>query len=130
MSSEREISAWVYGCTDVGVVRRNNEDAFVIADLTTRAAAGSVVPPGADAPTLDPTERGHEGTAGQRRQGNLLGCRTTGGVARPAAQSWAARRRRSRLLARWVRIAARAASLSRLAMASRIEPCSALTRRR
>ena len=44
--------------------------------------------------------------------------RTTGITPRPA------RRRRSRLFARWVRIAARAASLSLPAMASRIETAS------
>lgn len=62
MSSERDITAWVYGCTDVGVVRRNNEDAFVIADLTTHAAASSLPPVGADIPDPDATERGVEGT--------------------------------------------------------------------
>ena len=61
MSSERDITAWVYGCTDVGVVRRNNEDAFVIADLTTQFAASSIPPAGAEVPEPDPTARGLEG---------------------------------------------------------------------
>ena len=53
--------------------------------------------------------------------------RTTGGQ---LLANWAARRRRSRLFARWVRIAARAASPSWPSIASRMLPCSALTRRR
>ena len=69
MSSDRDITAWVYGCTDVGVVRRNNEDAFVIADLTTHAAASSVPPPGADVGEPDGTERGAEGTLRKCRVG-------------------------------------------------------------
>jgi PPM family protein phosphatase len=46
MSSTREVIAWVYGCTDVGVVRKNNEDAFVIAELGSHVAAQSTPPTG------------------------------------------------------------------------------------
>jgi serine/threonine protein phosphatase PrpC len=46
MTSPREVIAWIYGCTDAGVVRRNNEDAFVIADLGSSLAAQSAPPTG------------------------------------------------------------------------------------
>jgi PPM family protein phosphatase len=62
MSSEREITAWVFGCTDVGAVRRNNEDAFVIADLTSQTAAGSEPPAGVRTEGVDTANRGSEGT--------------------------------------------------------------------
>jgi len=46
MTSSREVIAWVYGCTDTGAVRRNNEDAFVIAELGSHHAAQSAPPTG------------------------------------------------------------------------------------
>jgi serine/threonine protein phosphatase PrpC len=59
MSSTREVIAWVYGCTDVGVVRKNNEDAFVIAELGSHIAAQSTPPTGSLA--FDPaTKHGEE----------------------------------------------------------------------
>jgi serine/threonine protein phosphatase PrpC len=60
MSADHEVTAWVFGCTDIGKVRRNNEDAFVIADLTANAAAGSLAPAGTSVPDSDTTERGEE----------------------------------------------------------------------
>jgi serine/threonine protein phosphatase PrpC len=60
MSQDREVIAWVFGCTDVGAVRKNNEDAFVIADLTANAASATPVPPGTTAAEPD-IERGEEG---------------------------------------------------------------------
>jgi serine/threonine protein phosphatase PrpC len=61
MAQELEVNAWVFGCTDVGRVRKNNEDAFVISDLTENSSAGSFMPAGARARTGDTTERGDEG---------------------------------------------------------------------
>lgn len=58
MDPESEVTAWVFGCTDSGLVRKNNEDAYVIADLTGDSAVASTVPSGADAPFLDRTQRG------------------------------------------------------------------------
>jgi len=58
MDPESEVTAWVFGCTDSGLVRKNNEDAYVIADLTGDSAVASTVPSGADAPLLDRTQRG------------------------------------------------------------------------
>lgn len=58
MDPEHEVIAWVFGCTDAGLVRKNNEDAYVIADLTSRSAIASSIPAGADAPFLDRTQRG------------------------------------------------------------------------
>jgi serine/threonine protein phosphatase PrpC len=58
MDPEQEVTAWVFGCTDAGLVRKNNEDAYVIADLTSRSAIASSIPAGADAPFLDRTQRG------------------------------------------------------------------------
>ncbi len=70
MSADREIIAWVYGCTDVGMVRRQNEDAFVIADLTANSAAGSLAPEGASVAETDTTERGEEGMLRKCRVGD------------------------------------------------------------
>lgn len=61
MSSEQDINAWVYGCTDVGMVRRNNEDAFVIVDLTTQTGTVSAVPAGAPIDT-ELADTGSEGS--------------------------------------------------------------------
>lgn len=58
MTSASDFTAWVYGCTDVGAVRRNNEDAFVIADLGSRASAGSEPPAGLSTDDADATSRG------------------------------------------------------------------------
>ncbi|MBK6315988.1 MAG: serine/threonine-protein phosphatase [Blastocatellia bacterium] len=58
MDPEHEVSAWVFGCTDTGLVRKNNEDAYVIADLTSESAIASSIPAIADAPFLDRTQRG------------------------------------------------------------------------
>src|SRR5215203_4485054 len=75
MSEDREVTAWVFGCTDVGIVRKNNEDAFVIADLTANAAAATPPPAGASVSAADTTERGDEGMLRKSRigpQGLLL----------------------------------------------------------
>jgi serine/threonine protein phosphatase PrpC len=69
MSVDSEVIAWVFGCTDVGRVRKNNEDAFVIADLTANAAAGSMAPAGAPVAASDTTERGAEGMLRKCRLG-------------------------------------------------------------
>lgn len=61
MTEDREITAWVFGCTDVGVVRKNNEDAFVISDLTTHSSAASAAPSGALLDVADTAQRGQEG---------------------------------------------------------------------
>jgi serine/threonine protein phosphatase PrpC len=61
MSTDREVTAWVYGCTDIGVVRANNEDAFVIADLDAGVAVGSHAPPTAPPSGAKPMERGDHG---------------------------------------------------------------------
>lgn len=75
MNPEQEISAWVYGRTDVGRVRKKNEDAFVIADLTGRLAAASLAPDSATRTDADPTVRGEQGAFRKCRvgeQGMLL----------------------------------------------------------
>lgn len=69
MSPENEVIAWVFGCTDPGVVRKKNEDAYVIADLTSQAAAGSTPPPGATPRPADATVRGEEGMLRKCRVG-------------------------------------------------------------
>ncbi len=69
MSSDREVIAWVFGCTDVGRVRKNNEDAFVIADLTANAASATPAPAGASFTSSTPTERGEEGMLRKCRVG-------------------------------------------------------------
>ncbi len=75
MSSTREVIAWVYGCTDVGVVRKNNEDAFVIAELGSNVSAQSTPPTGSLA--FDPTTQHGEEALIKKcvvgEQGLLLG---------------------------------------------------------
>jgi serine/threonine protein phosphatase PrpC len=61
MSSDVEVTAWVYGCTDTGVVRRNNEDAYVIADLDGGVAVGSNAPQASAEGDADPMTRGDHG---------------------------------------------------------------------
>jgi len=58
MADDREVSAWVFGCTDTGLVRKNNEDAYVIADLTGQMSAASLAPAGAESSNVDRTQRG------------------------------------------------------------------------
>jgi serine/threonine protein phosphatase PrpC len=70
MSPEREVIAWVFGCTDPGLVRKKNEDAFVIADLTGHTAASSVPPAGAIGKQFDETSRGEEGKLRKCRVGD------------------------------------------------------------
>lgn len=69
MSSDREVTAWVYGCTHIGMVRKNNEDAYVIADLTANAASASSTPAGIFEAEGDMTVRGEEGTLRKWRVG-------------------------------------------------------------
>jgi serine/threonine protein phosphatase PrpC len=69
MSADREVFAWVFGCTDVGRVRKKNEDAFVIADLTANSAAASLAPDGAAPSETDATERGAAATLRKVRVG-------------------------------------------------------------
>ncbi len=69
MSSDREVTVWVYGCTHIGMVRKNNEDAYVIADLTANAASASSTPAGIFEAEGDMTERGEEGTLRKWRVG-------------------------------------------------------------
>ncbi|HQR37170.1 MAG TPA: protein phosphatase 2C domain-containing protein [Blastocatellia bacterium] len=66
MSAGRDVTAWVYGCTDVGLVRKSNEDAFVIADLATKSAAASHIPETTDAVPDEFTMRGEEAVVGRR----------------------------------------------------------------
>lgn len=69
MTSDREITAWVFGCTDVGLVRTNNEDAYVIADLSGQTVA-SVPPDGVMITQSDGTLRADEGLLKKCRVGD------------------------------------------------------------
>jgi serine/threonine protein phosphatase PrpC len=61
MNPDSDIISWVCGRTDPGLVRKKNEDAFVVADLSGHAAAASAPPTGALHREFDTTHRGDEG---------------------------------------------------------------------